>query len=293
MNQYKAGGKGSDRQFWLSAWSARTITIDRKSQDAPISLQSPFVGIFGGIPPEVLPDLGTDRQDGLLDRFVFAYPEPMHSGWSDAEISEKARKDYERLYSALRRRTLHEDDYGDPDPQMVELSYDALEVLKAHINEHRAEMVKPGFPSRLKGPWSKLEAYLPRIALVLAMARTAARGGERVEAEDVLKAELLFTYFKNMARRVYTGLYGENELDRLAHDLATFLEDRGGRFKDEPKVLYEQLQSKYKGPRPAELTKRLKEIVARTSHLEGEFDSNYKKNGQSRRYVAVVLKRET
>jgi hypothetical protein len=31
MNQYKAGGKGSDRQFWLSAWSNYPWYVDRKS----------------------------------------------------------------------------------------------------------------------------------------------------------------------------------------------------------------------------------------------------------------------
>lgn len=48
----------------------------------------PFVGLTGSIQPGVLSELKNYREDGLLDRFLFAYPDPMPSRWSDDEISE-------------------------------------------------------------------------------------------------------------------------------------------------------------------------------------------------------------
>ena len=290
MDQYKAGGKGTDRQFWLSGWSNNYVAVDRKHRDEPLILQRPFVGVFGAIQPAVLPELGEHRDDGLLDRFLFAYPEPVTSRWTDDEISIEAREGVQRLYNDLRNLYMPKDDYGDPDPVRVVFSPDAKAVFVDVVNQHREEMEAPGFPNRLKGPWSKLEAYLARLCLILAMARVVDdAAAERVEAEDVLATVALFDYFKNQARRVYVGLYGENPDDRLAEDVTKFLQEIGGRFKDEPSELHKHLRSEFKPPRPDELTKKVKAIASRTPNLE--FGSgNFKKEGQSRRFVELSLK---
>lgn len=290
MDQYKAGGKGTDRQFWLSGWSNNYIAVDRKHRDEPLILQRPFVGVFGAIQPAVLPELGEHRDDGLLDRFLFAYPEPMTSRWTDDEISIEAREGVRRLYNDLRNLYMPMDDYGDPAPARVVFSPDAKAVFVDVVNQHREEMEAPGFPTRLKGPWSKLEAYLARLCLILAMARIVDdSGAERVEAADVLSTVALFDYFKNQARRVYVGLYGENPDDRLAEDVTKFLKDAGGRFKDEPSEFHKLLRSEFKPPRADELTKKVKAIAGRTPNLE--FGSgNFKKDGQSRRFVELSLK---
>ncbi len=290
MDQYKAGGKGTDRQFWLSAWSNNYVAVDRKHRDEPLILQRPFVGVFGAIQPAVLPELGEHREDGLLDRFLFAYPEPVPSRWTDDEISIEAREGVRRLYNELRNLYMPRDDHGDPDPVRVVFSPDAKAIFVDVVDQHREEMETPGFPARLKGPWSKLEAYLARLCLILAMARVVDdAAAERVEAEDVLATVALFDYFKNQARRVYVGLYGENPDDRLAEDLTKFLQGVGGRFKDEPSELHKRLKSEFKPPRADELIKKVKAIASRTPTLEFN-NGNFKKDGQSRRYVELVLK---
>jgi putative DNA primase/helicase len=290
MDQYKQGGKGADRQFYLSAWSSSHVAVDRKSREEPLIIQRPFVGVFGAIQPGVLPELGSGREDGLLDRFAFAYPDVMPSRWSEDEISDEAKDGYARLYGALRERHMPTDEYGDPDPTRIHFAPDAKSVLVEAINAHREEMEQPGFPNRLKGPWSKLEAYLARFCLILAMTRAAdERAAERVEARDVLSAVVLLDYFKTMARRVYVGLHGENPADKLAADVAEFLRQRGGHFKDEPTVLHKELVSDAKPARADELSKSLKAIAARSPILE--FDAgNFKKDGQSRRFVELSLR---
>src|SRR5262249_53830038 len=57
MNQYREGGRGADRQFWLSAWSGASLTVDRKKsydQGPPLRVRSPFVGVVGGVVPDNL-----------------------------------------------------------------------------------------------------------------------------------------------------------------------------------------------------------------------------------------------
>ena len=90
MDQYK-GGKGSDRQHWLSLWSNDEVVVDRKSRmGEPIVLAKPFVSLFGGIQPAMLSELGGGSEDGLMDRFLFAYPQARLVRFNDHEIGAGA-----------------------------------------------------------------------------------------------------------------------------------------------------------------------------------------------------------
>ena len=294
MDQYKAGGKGADRQFYLAAWSGSYASVDRKGRGEPLILQRPFLDVFGAIQPDVLPEMGAGREDGLLDRFLFSYPEPVPSRWTDDEITSVARASYKALYDGLRELHMPQDDYGDPDPVRVVLSPDAKEVLVEAINQHREEMEAVGFPARLKGPWSKLEAYLARLSLILAMARAVDEGAaQRVEAQDALKAVVLLDYFKNQARRVYVGLYGQSPEDRLAEDLAAFLERQGGSWRGQPAELHAQLKSQHKPSRADELSKLVRVIADKSPALTFEDGHEaIERDGKrtTRRYVALILR---
>ncbi len=275
MDQYRSGGKGADRQFWLSAWSNSYVSVDRKSRTEPLVLPVPFVSLFGSIQPSVLPEIGAGREDGLLDRILFAYPETTPSRWSDDEISDGAIGGVKWLYDKLRRLEPGEDENGDPEPATVALSPEAKSVLVEMINNHRAEMDVPGFSARLRGPWAKLEAYLARLALIVAMCRVVADDApERIEAEDVLRASVLLDYFKSHARRVYEGLYGANRIDLLAADVALFLEGRGGSWTGHPSELHETLASKHKPERTKDLSTDLAEVARRSPILNFERDKH-------------------
>ena len=268
MDQYRAGGKGSDRQFWLSAWSNSYVSVDRKGRSEPMVLPMPFVGVFGSIQPAVLSDLGGDREDGLLDRFLFAYPTPTPSRWSDEEISDSARGGVRWLYERLRSLEMPDDDYGDPEPHHVTVAPDAKPVLVELLDSHREEMEAPGFPTRLRGPWAKLEAYLARLALIFALCRSVTTdASERIEREDILRASVMVDYFKNHARRVYVGLYGESVEDRVLADVARFLLKHKGAWEGTPTEFHELLESDYKPQRPEDLTRILKKAADRTPSL--------------------------
>ena len=287
MDQYRAGGKGADRQFWLSAWSNSYASVDRKGRSEPMVLTMPFVGVFGSIQPAVLPDIGAGREDGLLDRFLFAYPAPTPTRWTDDEISDGAIGNVKWLYDKLRGLRTGEDEYGDPQPDTVPFAPEAKSVFVELLDAHREEMEQPGFPVRLKGPWAKLEAYLARLALIVGLCRVLGDGDtpERIETQDVLRASILVEYFKVQARRVYVGLHGENTEDRLAEDVAKFLIKHGGSWEGQPADLHEQLESAVKPERAEELSKLLKAIAEHTPALSCELGNKWIKELQNKRRV--------
>jgi len=88
----------------------------------------------------------------------------------------------------------------------------------------------------LKGPWSKLEAYLVRLSLILALVRTVEEHdtwadwlGKGVTEPDVRAAADLLGYFKAHARKVYAKLHGENPHNLLGAALKDFLREQAGR----------------------------------------------------------------
>jgi hypothetical protein len=276
MNQYKQGGKGADRQFWLSVHTNQPVSVDRKSTDEPVIVARPFVSIVGGIQPEVLPDFGKDRGDGLIDRFIPVYPKPRVGRWSDDEISDHVREGYARTIGSL-YKLRHANDEEDPFPSRVGLTDEAKALFIAEYNRLHDELEAPGFPQRLRPAWGKLEAYLARFALTLAMARVAELGNqgqtglvERVAREDMAGAIQLLAYFKNHVRRVYTGLYGDSPSDRLAADLSDFLISEGGSWEGIASELYDALDSEFKPERVKDFGKQVRAIAKRSPLLRLE-----------------------
>jgi len=295
MDQYRSGGKGTDRQFWLSAWSNSYASVDRKGRDEPVVLPKPFVGVFGSIQPAVLPELSGEREDGLLDRFLFAYPDSMQSRWSDDEISANTVGNVKWLYDRLMGLEAGEDEYGDPEPVLVAMSKEARTLFIDFTNALREEMEAPGFPARLKGPWAKMEAYLARLALIVGLCRVVADDAtERIEQVDVLSASILLDYFKAHARRVYVGLYGHDRIDLLGEDVARLLEKHGGSWSGQPQDFYRTLKSRHKPSRAKDLSADVSEVARRSAALvfEAKHEAFVKDGGtrSTRRVWTLGLK---
>jgi hypothetical protein len=106
MDAYCGHGKGSDRQFFLSAWSGRSYLIDRKNHAdrAPIIIRKPFICVIGGISPDLLPALADKcgREDGFLQRILFTFPlDRERKEWSEAGVSQRAKQGWARVVYAL------------------------------------------------------------------------------------------------------------------------------------------------------------------------------------------------
>jgi len=244
MDQYK-GGKGSDRQHWLNLWSTDEVVVDRKSRmGEPIILAKPFVSLFGGIQPAMLGELRAGMEDGLMDRFLFAYPVPRHVRFTEKEIGAEAEESYGVLYRRLSDLRLILDEYGDPNPKPLKLTPEALRLFAFCVDCLGAEVLEPGFPRRLEGVWSKLRGYLARLSLILAVCRSvqSTASQERVEREDVADAAKLLVYFKVHARRVFAEIGSPDPLEALGSALKALIEDQGGKLEATATEIYQALQ---------------------------------------------------
>jgi hypothetical protein len=223
LNQYREGGKGSDRQFYLSCWSGVDYTGDRRKthEQGPLFVAKPFLAVVGGLTPERLPALRGDRpgrpgeQDGFLDRFLFSYPTELpaqEENWLQIDPGTLAVWAHvvERLRSLEMIPLLEGEEVCGWRPYVVRLTADGRDAWQEFTRGHAAEMNAEDFPDCLRGPWSKLRGYCGRLALIVHYLRWACGEVEGdksdVDGESIRRAAVLVDYFKAHARKVYAVL---------------------------------------------------------------------------------------
>lgn len=218
LNQYK-GGKGADRQFYLSTWSGDPVTVDRKSDKerhgAPLFVVHPILGIVGGVQPDVVACLRGERSrgaappnDGFLDRFLFAWPAtPPAKGETWKSVSDASLADWSDVIDFLLRLEMIEED-GRKRSRVLRLSRCGKAAWEKLTAEHAAETNDERFPEHLVGPWVKLKAYAARLALIVHLLRIACGeiANDDVDGESMTRAWKLVAYFKAHVRKVYAEM---------------------------------------------------------------------------------------
>jgi hypothetical protein len=232
QGQYK-GGRGNDRQFWLSTFSGSPHFVDRKSQDGiPVSISRPFVNVIGNLPPDMVGELtdANGRSDGFLHRILFAFPDAAPAAaWTDATISPAASQTWEDTLHRLRALDMTESADGVLGHRPIHFGPHGKAAWVAWWDRHAAEMQHPAFPPELYGPWGKLRTYAARFAVVLHYLFVL-HGDEtegKVSADTIDRVVRLIDYFKSHVRRVYARLQRTPQDEQVERVLA-WVRQRGG-----------------------------------------------------------------
>ena len=87
MNKYRAG---SDLEFWLSSWSGKSVSLNRKTAKSAF-VEKPLIPVLGGIQPSILTSFYTDenKDNGFVDRMLLSFPELEIERYNDKEISKE------------------------------------------------------------------------------------------------------------------------------------------------------------------------------------------------------------
>jgi hypothetical protein len=214
MDMYR--GKGTDRQFYLSAWTGEMVKVDRKLQHGrPVVIRHPFVSVLGGIQPDLLDELQAQdgKEDGFIHRVLFSFPpEAAVSGWLDDEISQQDEEGWKLVLDRLLNTQPVKPPGSSEVPARLQFNAEGRQAFKQWVNGLTAQMNAASFPPELVGPCSKLRAYCARFSLVLHLLRVACgeAGSDQdegsVDATDVGGAIQLCAYFQAHLRAVYLRL---------------------------------------------------------------------------------------
>jgi len=226
MGSYK-GGKGDDRQFFLSVWSGSPRTVDRKTRNKPVFLKRPFLAVTGMIQPDVVQDMLREdrRDDGFVDRLLFACPDAAPpERWVETEVSFGAVEEVQKLFERL---------YGlegvDGEPGEIRLEGGARGLWIKWYENHQEEARE--LPIRLRGAWSKMPSQCARLILIMHLSRWGA--GEdvnpgSVDAQSVAWGTAWAEFFKSHARRVH-GILRESEEQKRLRKVVEWIRGKGNR----------------------------------------------------------------
>lgn len=217
FNQYRSG---DDEQKWLALWDGDPVTVDRKLS-GPIRISAPCVSLLGSMQPGILGRYfkGHRAQNGLLDRMLFAMPMNLiKEAWSDTDMDPALAADWRSILTTLLDLPMDQDRDGNAIPHVLKFSKSADELLREWqaINAYDSNAASEGEC----GMYSKLETYVPRLALILEMMRYACGDSSAscVDTKAMLGALELIEYYRNTGLRVRGALGIANPLDRYPED---------------------------------------------------------------------------
>ena len=223
MCAYNAAG----RAFWIEAFGGRPYRVERQKNPEPIVIPRLAASVYGSVQPDRLGPLMRDADDGLLARFLWAWPDPItfrlsrkaaNAGWAIQALDR------------LRRLTLElavPPNPGDPpQPAMVMLAGDALAMLEEFAQGVQERQATAG--GLMRSALGKARGLALRLSLVIELLWWCAQDGlapcpTQISAHAfVAAAHLLEDYFLPMADRVY-GDAAASSRDRNAATLARWI----------------------------------------------------------------------
>jgi hypothetical protein len=213
FGEYKSG-RGSDRQFWLSALHGKPIRVDRRGQPGePVRVPHPFVSVIGGAPPEMLTALQErdGRCDGLVERLLFAIPDPRpRPRWSDKGIPDETMKEWTAIVRRLRARPLVVPYYGTgrEHPHVITFSPEAKARWVDWYDTYVDETNDPTYDVGDLAVDGKLADFAARLILILHLLELACGPATPsgapiapVPPRTVEAAVRLWAYFRAHGRR--------------------------------------------------------------------------------------------
>jgi hypothetical protein len=212
------GGKGGDRQAWLSLWSGAPIKVDRKAKPS-IYIENPVVCVVGGTQPDSLPLLADEaqRRDGFIERLLWSWPESEPAQWTEREIEPAIKAAVLRLFRGLAQ---HEGD--------VKLSSEARRLWIDWYNRiHRQARDEAGI---MAGVLAKMPNQIARVALILHAMEDPESAARTALSETTMRNALaLADYFVAHALRVMPALTSrDHETGVLAERVMRYLQRAAG-----------------------------------------------------------------
>lgn len=221
FNRYN---KGSEMEFWLSAWNSKPINIDRKSGE-PVFIPLPFISVAGTIQNGVLNELAKESrtQNGFIDRILFVIPDNITKPyWSETEINPVIIQNWQSIISKILSLSIQYDETLNPKPEILLFTPEAKKIL-FDWQKGNADQCNNAESEAISGIYSKLEMYAARLALILEIMRWSCNESDKKEisVEAIKGALQLIEYFKKSAVKVYSIISNSNPLDKFPADKQT------------------------------------------------------------------------
>lgn len=219
MNKYRAG---SDLEFWLSSWSGKSVSLNRKTAKSSF-VEKPLIPVLGGIQPSILNIFYTDenKDNGFIDRMLLCYPDLVIENYNDKEMSTEVLEWYSsaiiEMYETIKKQVIKRNIEDEIEPQTVKFSAEANVEWKRIFNEITNIQNSHDENEYMKSMLPKQKSYIPRFALLINTIDGLFTGQGnmlKVSKESILKAEKLSKYFIAMAKKIKINTVEKHEIKK-------------------------------------------------------------------------------
>ena len=238
MNKYRAG---SDLEFWLSCWSGKSVSMNRKTAKSSF-VEKPFIPVLGGIQPSIFNAFSTEenKDNGFMDRMLLSFPDATVENYNDEELDYNLIKWYsdsiQRFFDVIRLNLLRNEE-GDIVPTRVLFSSEAKQEWKRIFNKITSHQNDEDENEYLKSMYPKQKSYIPRFALLINCFDSVYNDEINVlyiEKSSILKAELLSNYFIQTAKKIKYESKEMNDLKTASKKAETTVDKLKAIHKADP-----------------------------------------------------------
>lgn len=209
MNKYRAG---SDLEFWLSTWSGKSVSMNRKTAKSSF-VESPLIPVLGGIQPGILDSFYTEenKDNGFIDRMLLCFPDLSVDYYNDNELELNVISWYSdyiiNFYDTIKSSIIQFDNESEIHPIIASFSASAKIEWKRIFNSITSDQNSDDENEYMKSMLPKQKSYIPRFALILNTLSAYHHKHTRthydtISKESVLNAEKLSNYFIEMAKKI-------------------------------------------------------------------------------------------
>lgn len=219
MNKYRAG---SDLEFWLSSWSGKAVSLNRKTAKSSF-VEKPLIPVLGGIQPSILNIFYTEenKDNGFIDRMLLCYPDLSVDKYNENEMNPSVLEWYNssvvKFYEAVKTELVKKNLDDEIEPQTAHFSAEANEEWIRIFNDITDIQNSPDENEYMKSMLPKQKSYIPRFALIInTIDGFFNETGNllKVTKESVLKAEKLSKYFIAMSKKIKINTVEKAEISK-------------------------------------------------------------------------------
>ena len=239
MNKYRAG---SDLEFWLSSWSGKSVSLNRKSSKSAF-VEKPLIPVLGGIQPSIFSIFYTEenKDNGFIDRMLLSYPELDIETYNDNEMSNEILEWYNasiiNFYESIKIQLIKRNIEHDIEPQVVYFSEEAKKEWIRIFNDITTVQNSNDENEYMKSMLPKQKSYIPRFALILNTIDCFFNDKSNIlliSKENILNAEKLSKYFIAMSKKIKIDSVEKSDIKTVIND------NKNKTTKDKFKILYKQ-----------------------------------------------------
>lgn len=222
MNKYR---EGSDLEFWLSTWSGKAISLNRKTAKSSF-VDKPLVSVLGGIQPSILNSFYTEdnKDNGFMDRMLLSYPDLNIEAWNDKEMSYDSINWFSdsiiAFYETIKHKVVEYNEDGDIEPKIAIIPKESKTEWIRVFNEYTNIQNSDTENEYMKSMLPKQKSYLPRFALLINVLDSFFDDTKKADAltiskDSILKAEKVSKYFIAMAKKIKVNSIETSEIKTI------------------------------------------------------------------------------